>query len=44
MMKNHTALVKEKLISLIDEMSEASSLFVKNRAKDFTRNRKLSFR
>lgn len=42
-MEGYPSQVKEKLLSLIDEVSEMRSLFVKNPDKDFTRQRKLSF-
>jgi len=42
-MNDYPNAVKEKLNSLISEMSTSPSLFVKNPEKDFTRNRKLNF-
>ena len=42
-MNEHSYAVKEKLISLISKMSVSPQMFVKNPAKDFTRNRKLPF-
>lgn len=42
-MNNYPTLVKERLMSLISEMSETMGAFVKNPGKDFTRNRKLPF-
>ena len=42
-MKEHPDLIKERLISLIYDMSMSSSLYVKNPEKDFTRDRKLTF-
>jgi len=42
-MTNYPVIVKEKLISLISEMSATMDIFVKNPKKDFTRNRKLPF-
>lgn len=42
-MKDYPSQVKEKLLSLIDEVSKMRSLFVKNPDKDFTRQRKLPF-
>lgn len=36
--------IKEKLNSIIKEMSESPEHFVRNPGKDFTRNRKLSFK
>jgi hypothetical protein len=43
-MKTHSQQVKQKLITIINEMSEKPWLFVKNPTIDFTRNRKLSFK
>lgn len=43
-MNNHAASVKETLMSLINEMSESPAPFVQNPDRDFTRNRKLSFK
>lgn len=42
-MNEYSHTVKEKLLSLISEMSDSLEAFVKNPAKDFTRNRKLPF-
>jgi len=42
-MEDYPSQVKEKLLSLIDEVSEMRSLFVRNPDKDFTRQRKLPF-
>jgi hypothetical protein len=43
-MKTHSQQVKQKLMTIINEMSEKSWLFAKNPKKDFTRDRKLSFK
>jgi len=42
-MNNYPNEVKERLTSIISEMSASSALFVKNPNKDFIRNRKLNF-
>lgn len=42
-MNYYPELIKEKLTSIIKEMSETPELFVKNPGQDFSRNRKLSF-
>lgn len=42
-MNDYPELIKEKLTSIIKEMSETPELFVKNPGQDFSRNRKLSF-
>ena len=42
-MKDYPSQVKERLLSLIDEVSQMRSLFVKNPDKDFIRQRKLPF-
>ena len=42
-MPDYLYVVKAKLTALINEMSEAPALFVKNPKTDFTRNRKLPF-
>ena len=42
-MKDYPGQIKERLLSLIDEVSQMRSLFVKNPDKDFTRHRKLPF-
>jgi len=42
-MKSYSKIVKEKLLSIIEEMASNPDLFVKNPGRDFTRNRKLSF-
>lgn len=42
-MSDYPCFVKEKLTSLIEEMSASPALFVENASTDFTRNRKLSF-
>jgi hypothetical protein len=42
-MNEYPNVIKETLSSLIREVSESPSLFVKNPGKDFTRNRKLPF-
>lgn len=42
-MNSNPNTVKETLLTLIDEISASSALFVKNPGKDFTRNRKLPF-
>ena len=43
-MKNVADTLKDKLFSLIDEVSKVRMLYVNNPEKDFTRERKLSFR
>jgi len=43
-MNEYPNAIKQTLTSLIDEMAASSALFVKNPRKDFTRNRKLSFK
>jgi len=42
-MNEYSGSLKERLSSLINEMSESPALFVSNPGKDFTRNRKLPF-
>lgn len=42
-MVNYPAYIKEKLNSIVKEMSISPDKFVKNPEKDFTRNRKLTF-
>lgn len=43
LMNDYPELIKEKLTSIIKEMSAIPELFVKNPGQDFSRNRKLSF-
>lgn len=42
-MNDYPDIIKERLSSLINELSASPELFVKNPGKDFTRNRKLPF-
>ena len=42
-MNKHAKTVKNRLESIIKDITENSHLYVKNPEKDFTRNRKLSF-
>jgi len=42
-MKKHPQLLQKALFSIIEKMAKSPTLFVKNPAKDFTRNRKLTF-
>ena len=42
-MTSYSTIVKERLLSIIQEMSQTRSLYVVNPKKDFTRKRKLSF-
>lgn len=43
-MINYTDHVKNKLMSIIEEMAEHPDYYVKNPKRDFTRNRKLTFK
>ena len=42
-MNKHAKTIKNRLESIIKDITENSHLYVKNPEKDFTRNRKLSF-
>jgi hypothetical protein len=43
-MNEYADFIKEKLVNVLDEMHEHSSLYVNNPEKDFTRKRKLDFK
>jgi hypothetical protein len=43
-MTNYPAYIKNKLMSIIDEMAQQRECYVKNPERDFTRNRKLNFK